>query len=42
MNYKYQFKITGLECANCAKRVENALKKNENIVNAEVKCQKIS
>ncbi len=40
MNYK--FKIAGLSCPNCAKKIENALNKNENINNAVINFSKLT
>ncbi len=42
MNYKYKFKLSNLDCANCAKKIENALNKNENINKASVNFANLS
>lgn len=33
---KYNFKIKGIDCANCAANLENAIKKIEEIQNASI------
>lgn len=42
MNYKFQYKLSGLDCPNCAKKIENALNKNENIIKAIVNFSKLT
>ena len=40
MNYK--FKISGLSCPNCAKKIEDALNKDENITKASINFSKLT
>ena len=40
MNYK--FKISGLSCPNCAKKIEDALNKEENIMKASINFSKLT
>ena len=41
MNYKYKFRISNLDCANCAKRIEDALNKNDKITKSVVNFVKL-
>ncbi len=42
MNYKYKFKLSGLDCANCARRIETALNENEKIIKGTVNFAKLT
>ena len=41
MNYKYKYKLSNLDCPNCARKIETALNKCENIKSASVNFAKL-
>ena len=41
MNYKYKYKLSNLDCPNCARKIETALNKCENITSASVNFAKL-
>ena len=39
---KYKYKLTELDCANCANKIEEKLIKDKNIINANVNFSKLT